>query len=402
MQNIALSMAQHLLPSHTHLYQRFIDESESKGFINRKVEFLPSNKTIDDRVQQGKLSLTRPELAVLLTYSKLILQRQLLDTDLVDDPYVLAYVDEAFPAKMVKLYGDKLRTHYLKHALASMQVSNHVVMELGITFVQQMRDEMGLSEMDVVKAFVAVREILGVQALFDGILNQFDALSGDLIIELLMDLRRLIRRSTRWLLRNGSDQSTIEALVLQYKDGFAALWSSLAGVLPSKEAERYAAKKQALLAHGFDTAQVKNWAIMPYAHSMLNILKSAHAVSADPKMFISFYFMFSEQLGVSRLQDYINRMTVANRWAMSARIMMKARLEKHLRDLIIAVYQHAPVQTKKDSKTSVASWMETHQVLVLRWQEVLGILEHHAKPDVTMLSVLIDELIDFGSNILMT
>jgi glutamate dehydrogenase len=397
-QNIALSMAQKQIPEYTHLYQRFIDEAESRGLINRKVEFLPTNKMIEDRMQQGKKTLTRAELAVLLTYSKIILQHKLLDTDLVDDPYLLRYVDEAFPAKMTRLYGDKLRTHYLKHALASMQISNHFAMELGITFVQQMRDEMGLSEVEVVKAFVAAREILGIEALFSDILGQFDALSGAEIINLFMDLRRLVRRATRWLLRNGSEKHSIAEIVSLYGDGFAVLMRALPSLLPAAALDAYTQRKQALLDQGVTEARAKVWSGMSQAHVIFNVLASSQVVSADPKVFASLYFVFSEQLGLGRLQDYLNSMSVPNRWAMSARIMMKARLEKHARFLVESVYRGCPVQVKKDINASVAAWMTAHERLVARWQEVLSVLEHQADPDATMLSVLLDELIDFGSN----
>src|SRR3546814_7875884 len=51
--------------------QHFIRTLESQGLLDRQIEYLPSDAEIADRKSRG-IGLTRPELAVLLSYSKLV------------------------------------------------------------------------------------------------------------------------------------------------------------------------------------------------------------------------------------------------------------------------------------------------------------------------------------------
>jgi glutamate dehydrogenase len=65
--------------------QRFIRFLEKEGRLNRAIEFLPSDDEIAERRSKG-LALTGPEQSVLLAYSKMWLNDQLLASDLPEDP----------------------------------------------------------------------------------------------------------------------------------------------------------------------------------------------------------------------------------------------------------------------------------------------------------------------------
>ena len=68
-------------------HQRFIRHLEKAGRLDRAVEYLPTDEQIAER-RAARSGLTAPERAVLLAYSKMVLFDQLLESDLVDDPYV--------------------------------------------------------------------------------------------------------------------------------------------------------------------------------------------------------------------------------------------------------------------------------------------------------------------------
>ena len=56
--------------------QRFIQGLEREGKLDRTLEFLPSDEELSERMAAGQ-GLTRPELAVLVAYGKMVLKEQL-------------------------------------------------------------------------------------------------------------------------------------------------------------------------------------------------------------------------------------------------------------------------------------------------------------------------------------
>src|SRR5206468_585939 len=64
---------------------RYMRALERVGKLDRALEGLPDDDTIAER-HAARIGLTRPEIAVLMAYSKIVLYQDLLATDLPDDP----------------------------------------------------------------------------------------------------------------------------------------------------------------------------------------------------------------------------------------------------------------------------------------------------------------------------
>ena len=73
--------------------------SRRAGNLDRELEALPNDEAIGER-KRDHGGLTRPELAVLLAYSKIDLYDALLDSDVPEDPYLSAELERYFPAPL--------------------------------------------------------------------------------------------------------------------------------------------------------------------------------------------------------------------------------------------------------------------------------------------------------------
>ncbi len=62
---------------------------ERSGDLNRSLEFLPTEEEIAERRKAGE-GLTRPELAITLSYGKIWLYRALIHSNVPEDPYLSA------------------------------------------------------------------------------------------------------------------------------------------------------------------------------------------------------------------------------------------------------------------------------------------------------------------------
>ncbi len=144
------------------LHTSYIKELETLGIINRKVEFLPDDKELLER-KSAEEGLTRPELAVLLAYTKIHIKHEILKTDLPDDPYLKGILDTAFPPAIRKKYKSAMEEHLLKRDIIATQMSNEIVNEMGITFVYRVQMETGATTEEVVRAHAIASKIFGTQ-----------------------------------------------------------------------------------------------------------------------------------------------------------------------------------------------------------------------------------------------
>ena len=81
------------------------------------------------------MGLTRPELAVLLSYSKLVAFDQMLDSDIPEDPYLSRELQRYFPMPLQKKYADVMEGHRLKREIIATAVTNTMINRMGATFL---------------------------------------------------------------------------------------------------------------------------------------------------------------------------------------------------------------------------------------------------------------------------
>ena len=89
---------------------------EEGGDLDRKTEGLASSEDMLRRAAGGH-GFTRPELAVLLSSSKLVLQRALEESPVVDDPVLEADLFAAFPPQMRETFAEDIQGHRLRREL---------------------------------------------------------------------------------------------------------------------------------------------------------------------------------------------------------------------------------------------------------------------------------------------
>ncbi len=80
-----------------------------EGALDRELEHLPSVVSFEERIRE-EVSLSRPEIAILLAYAKLKLSEQLLDSTLIDDPFffniLLSYFPRQFRRVIFRRYSE--------------------------------------------------------------------------------------------------------------------------------------------------------------------------------------------------------------------------------------------------------------------------------------------------------
>src|SRR5690606_31812415 len=140
--------ARALFPEHVRLMRTL----ERSGKLNRAVEFLPDDDEIAVREAAGR-GLTRPEIAVLLSYAKLVLYEELLDSDFPDDPRLLDDLLLYFPRQLREGWRERIPRHRLRREITTTFLTNSIVDRAGITYVEKLKDRTGRPAADIARAY---------------------------------------------------------------------------------------------------------------------------------------------------------------------------------------------------------------------------------------------------------
>ncbi len=161
LQALALSIAERSGARATASYSRLIDLLEESGDLDRRTEGLAEADVLSRRALEGR-GLTRPELAVMLSSAKLVLQRALEESEVPDDPALAEDLLTAFPAPMRSRFRKDILGHRLRREIISTKLANRVVNRIGVIHPFELVEEEGASLAQVTAAFVAAERLLGL------------------------------------------------------------------------------------------------------------------------------------------------------------------------------------------------------------------------------------------------
>ncbi|MDP9488143.1 MAG: NAD-glutamate dehydrogenase, partial [Actinomycetota bacterium] len=245
-QTQAISQAQAQAHSMVDVHARYIHALEHAGRLNRELEFLPDGETLGERKSEGG-GLTAPELAILLSYTKITLYQQLLDSDAPEDPYLSRELERYFPTPLRERFAEQIHEHRLHREITATHLANSLVNRCGITFAYRLSEETGAAAAEIARAYTAAREIFGLRDLWSGIESLDNRVEAEVQTRMMLDARKLVERTTRWLLRNRRSPLDIEAAISFFSEGATKLSERILDLMidGEREAVRRAAEKLA-------------------------------------------------------------------------------------------------------------------------------------------------------------
>ncbi|MEL7482453.1 MAG: NAD-glutamate dehydrogenase domain-containing protein, partial [Pseudomonadota bacterium] len=216
----ALSLAEASAAEDHFALERLMVRLERRGVLDRDVEGLPSTEDMASRAEAGQW-LTRPEIAVLLAWSKIVLFDDIVASDLPDDPVFVPVLKSYFPTALNQ-YADTMLAHRLHREIIATVLSNRIIDFGGPAMMLELREVTGAQNADIVKAFevalsAAKSADIRAMAVESGVILPAD-------VELI--LRRahvtFIKAATAQIVRTQMDGETLN-LIARYQKGFDAL-----------------------------------------------------------------------------------------------------------------------------------------------------------------------------------
>ncbi|MEO1040251.1 MAG: NAD-glutamate dehydrogenase [Pseudomonadota bacterium] len=221
-QTLALTLAKENAAADLDAHERMMQRLERAGQLDREVEGLPSAEGMRELKARG-LGLTRPEIAVLISYAKITLFDELVASNVPDDPHFNEALLSYFPHQL-KPYGEAMHGHRLKREIIATMLANDMVNLGGPTFVHRAMESTAADGAAVARAFEAGRAIFRYSDLTDRI-NALDNQAPTAVQhQLHEEIIRLLRRQTYWLARRarGFEQGqveTIDEIIDAYRPG---------------------------------------------------------------------------------------------------------------------------------------------------------------------------------------
>ncbi|QFS97088.1 NAD-specific glutamate dehydrogenase [Labrenzia sp. THAF191b] len=355
LQTLAISMTE-LRGMEDFGYQvRMMRQLEQAGLLDRVVEQLPDEATLDEMRKAGLL-LTRAELGVLLAYAKITLYDALLESSVPDDDYLARELFRYFPDQMADTYKDEISGHRLRREIIATMLANSMINRGGATFITRLRDQTDATATEIAQGFVAVRNSYDLTDLNTEI-DQLDTkIDGALQLELYSEIQSLLLERVVWFKRNVSFDKGLFAVVERFRAGIAALRDRLEAVLPEEPAAVLAERTAAFVEQGVPESLARRIAWLPAERAIPDIVIVSEETGADLDTAARAYFEVAHHFQLGAMLELANDLDVRDYYDGLALDRARAMLVSAQRALAIAAVRAG----------GFTSWLEEHEAEVGR------------------------------------
>ncbi|RXE84975.1 NAD-glutamate dehydrogenase [Pseudoalteromonas sp. A757] len=375
---------------------RFIHALEKEGKLNRAIEFLPTDEELAERAAAGK-DLTRPELSVLVSYSKMVLKETLVVDEISENPYYRQLLVNSFPAPLRERFNAAMDNHPLRKEIIATKLANNIVNDMGLNFMVRMHEETGATDAEIAVCYSIASAIFEMKETWSAISALDNKIPAAVQTEMLYQLRRTVRRSTRWFLRHRDKSQTIEQTIAFFAPTFKDLSTNLHNYMVANESEQIVDKARDLESQGVPAEIALRIVSLSSLFSVMDLAEVAHNSGRKIGVVSNTYFTLGANMGLHWFLDQITAQPVANHWQALARASYREELDWQQRSLSEVVL-NSFAGDDSDINEQIEQWMDKQAGLLHRWQQMLTEFKTSQSHDFAKFSVALRELMLLSHN----
>jgi glutamate dehydrogenase len=355
---------------------------ERSGDLNRSLEFLPSDEEIAERRKAGE-GLTRPELAVTLSYGKIWLYKALIHSDVPEDPYLSTELARYFPTPVQQRYGARLKRHRLRREIIATAITNSLINRMGPVFPVRAQEDTGAEPAAIARAYSIAREVFAIRDIWTQIEALDNSSPAAVQYTAMFQTNRLLRHASYWLLENRRNDLDIERAVRRYAAPVAALSRNLGDVLSATERARLGVLRSRLIEQHVPEELATRVASLDLLHCSLDLVEAAMASRLEIGFAARAYFDIGERIGLTWIKDQIETLPAEGHWQAVARGTLSDNLYELQRKITGAVLSCKG----KGPGARVDRWLQDHSAAVESLKRIVVDLRTGAALDFATLSV---------------
>ena len=372
-----------------HQHARFMRHLEREGIMSRRLENLPNNEQITARIGQN-IGLTRPELSILLSYSKLTYKNALLESSTLQEECYNQLLLDYFPKRMRDLYADEILRHPLRKEIIATLLSNKITNYIGIGFGYRIREETGATIENIAKAYVLCVEIFDLNATWQALEKLDNVVQEQYRYECFRAVSGLLERSISWILRNKGSNFDVSLLMDRYRTDIKILRKVISTAIIGQSRKNYLATRKRFIKYKLPAELAQELADTTTLASAFDIIEITIKLHCNIEHTAKLFYALSERLQLHWIRDSISQTVVRTHWNHLAIVNMRNDLHANQRNLTEMVLQS--ITNKRHTNKAMQLWEEHHHEALDRYDNIVKELSALRTRDFPAISVAVSEV----------
>jgi glutamate dehydrogenase len=333
-QSLALSLDQIRNNEEVEVFSDLATRLEEIGLLNPESEALPKAKEVLGRKQ----GYTRPELAILLAYSKMNMYNDLLDSDYLDSEFALGFLEEYYPQELRARYADYLHGHPLRREIIATMITNHIIDQSGATTCFRLARRHNTELIDVVPQYLIYDRILKGPELRTKLYALDNKMPADEQYTQLLNLEKALATMCDWAMRQGNcaDPACIPAMQ-EYLREYRTILSS---ILNAEQWQECRAQAKTLTSYGLDDDTAMELISLPCLENFIPLVQLQEKTGEQLYPLAETMAEAMQHIQLDAILAGIDQVPLRDRWDRRSNRLLKSRFQQETFSLIEEVMRN--------------------------------------------------------------
>ncbi len=367
------------------LHDKFIQDMERDQGLDREIEGLPDKDIIEKRLRTGK-GLTRPELCVIFAYAKINLTRDLLNSDIPDNPEMAYWIMDYFPDILGKKYKKEILRHRLNREIIATMMANSLINRMGPTFLQSRMNKTGATVNEITGAYLIVRDAFDLRSLWDDIENIDKSIPAKVQLKALRETAKLSEHGITWFLTRLGREMDINKDAKEFGSAIKLLSKNLDKLVTENLLIAIKQRNDAAIKDGIPEKLAHQIALMPVLSSACDIVRISLEQNIDLQDTARTYFELGERFHLDWLRGQVRFLPHKNNWQNEARDGLMDSLYSCQAGLTVRILRDVGSKSKKGTSL-LDLWLDKYGDHIKQFDPLFADLRRAGSVDLTMLTV---------------
>lgn len=368
---------------------------EAEGILNRQIENLPEDSVLEEYQHSG-IGLSRAEIAVIFSYSKIYYYEKILKTKLPDDRYFEKDLVQYFPKLLQDKYKEEILEHPLRREIIATHIVNQVVNRMGASFIQEAMDITGAPMTTVLQAFFLVTSIFDLNNVWREIEALDNKVPDAVQQKTLRDVFKILKRTIFWILKYYPQTESINETINTLSIGIDSFLKNITNTLDARAramlAEDIASYRQDKLS--IDLAE--RLSMLRMTSTSPDIILVASQTGFTVPEVAKLYFLVGTRFGFYRLRDVLDQTGVANSvWERQLITTLQEDLYIYQSELVTQLLNYARtlgLDLVSGHEGVIEQWITAHKNQLDKLEFLFNESKLETNPQISVISLISREL----------
>jgi glutamate dehydrogenase len=298
--------------------------------FNPEAFSLPGEDELGNRTRKGQ-GMYKCEAAVLCSHAKMLAYRELLEGQPLPEDLVQRFVGAYFPRGVLELAGpEAVGRHLLRREIATTMIINHIVDNMGGTFLSEVGIGTLMPAADITVAYLRAAAAADLDAVQAQLYRLEDKRSMKAVYESMAFIQHSLEEATFYLL----DQMDLPAIDERSIAETKALLANVDEALPAGSRGRTAKRLARFEELGLPRDLASRIVKLRYLTPVLDAVRLAPTLGKSPKDTLWLRLSVTDAIHFNDLNQAIDRMVLSSPWDGPGVSAMRRQLNFHVHKLV--------------------------------------------------------------------